>query len=136
MVMVSTDSVETERLPGPNVALSAPVVVSVIVPLHLLLHAPWVTIQALLPAPDEPDGMTARNLGLQSVVLLGEFLVTPLPEALARTYLCGPATASPAGTEYFGVVLQFRRPGGGTLGLLWTREASQWKLVSYQPLDQ
>ena len=65
-----------------------------------------------------------------------EFLVTPLPETLARTYLCGPATASPAGTEYFGVVLQFRRPGGGTLGLLWTREASQWKLVSYQPLDQ
>ena len=65
-----------------------------------------------------------------------EFLVTPLPETLARTYLCGPATASPAGTEYFGVVLQFRRPGGGTLGLLWTRDAGQWKLVSYQPLDQ
>ena len=65
-----------------------------------------------------------------------EFLVTPLPETLARAYLCDQTTASPAGTEYFAVVLQFRRPGGGTLGLLWTREAGQWKLVSYQPLDQ
>lgn len=52
-------------------------------------------------------------------------------------YKCStpPSRRNPAGTEYFGVVLQFRRPGGGTLGLLWTREAGQRKLVSYQPLD-
>ena len=55
---------------------------SLVVP--LLLHAPWVTIQALLPAPNEPDGMTARNLGLQSVVLLGEFLVTLLVAGMLR----------------------------------------------------
>ena len=50
----------------------------------LLLHAPWVTMQALLPAPDEPNGMTARNLALQSVVLLGEFLVTLLVAGMLR----------------------------------------------------
>ena len=50
----------------------------------LLLHAPWVTMQALLPAPDEPNGMTARNLLLQSVVLLGEFLVTLLVAGMLR----------------------------------------------------
>jgi len=31
-------------------------------------------------------------------------------------------------------VFRYRRPGGATLGLLWTREAGQWKLVAYQPL--
>ena len=50
----------------------------------LLLHAPWVTMQALLPAPDEPGGMTPRNLMLQSVVLLGEFLVTLLVAGMLR----------------------------------------------------
>jgi hypothetical protein len=64
-----------------------------------------------------------------------EFLLTPLAETEARTYLCGQA-APATGAEYFGVVFQFRRPGGGTLGLLWTREAGQWKLVSFQPLRQ
>ena len=65
-----------------------------------------------------------------------EFLLGPLAETEARTYLCDPASAPPTGAEYFGVVFQFRRPGGGTLGLLWTREAGAWKLVSYQPISQ
>jgi hypothetical protein len=50
----------------------------------LFLHAPWVTMQAMLPAPDEPHGMNARNLLLQSVVLLGEFLVTLLVAGMLR----------------------------------------------------
>ena len=65
-----------------------------------------------------------------------EFLLTPLAETEARTYLCGQDATPPTGAQYFGVVFNFKRPGGGTLGLLWTREAGQWKLVSYQPLAQ
>jgi hypothetical protein len=62
-----------------------------------------------------------------------EFLLTPLTEAEARPYFCDTAAAS-TGAEYYGVVFQFRTAGGGVLGLLWTREQNQWKLVSYQPL--
>jgi len=66
----------------------------------LLLHAPWVTAQALLPAPDEPGGMTSRHLLLQSVVLLGEFLVTLLVAGMlrfrARSVFNAPHGAPPA----------------------------------------
>jgi hypothetical protein len=65
-----------------------------------------------------------------------EFLLTPLTEAEARPYLCDGATAAATGGEYFGAVFQFRVAGGGTFGLLWTREEGKWKLVSYQPLSQ
>ena len=50
----------------------------------LLLHAPWLVAQAVLPAPDEPGGLTARNLLLNSVALLGEFLVSLLVAAMLR----------------------------------------------------
>jgi hypothetical protein len=63
-----------------------------------------------------------------------EFLLTPLTEAQARPYLCEGASAAPTGGEYIGAVFQFRIAGGGTFGLLWTREEGKWKLVSYQPL--
>jgi hypothetical protein len=63
-----------------------------------------------------------------------EFLLTPLTEAQARPFLCGDAPAAPTGGEYFASVFQFRTTGGGTFGLLWTREEGQWKLVSYQPI--
>jgi hypothetical protein len=62
-----------------------------------------------------------------------EFLLTPLTEAEARPYFCDKSLPS-SGAQYFGVVFQFRISGGGVLGLLWTREGNQWKLVSYQPL--
>ena len=64
-----------------------------------------------------------------------EFLLTPLTEAQARPYLCDGASAAPTGGEYIGAVFQFRTPGGGLFGLLWTREEGKWKLVSYQPLN-
>jgi hypothetical protein len=63
-----------------------------------------------------------------------DFLLTPLSEAEARPYFCDKTSVASTGAEYFGVVFQFRGPGGGVLGLLWTREAEHWKLVSYQPL--
>jgi hypothetical protein len=63
-----------------------------------------------------------------------EFLLTPLTEAEARPYLCDTKAAPSTGAEYVAAVFQFRISGGGVLGLLWTREGGQWKLVSYQPL--
>jgi hypothetical protein len=65
-----------------------------------------------------------------------EFLITPLTETEARQYLCDASAAQPSGAEYFGVVFTLRIEGGGTLGLLWSREAGAWKIVSYQLLEQ
>jgi hypothetical protein len=66
-----------------------------------------------------------------------EFLLTPLAENEARSYLCDRgATPAPVGAEYVGVVFQFRQAGGGTFGLLWSREEGQWKLISYRLLAQ
>jgi hypothetical protein len=65
-----------------------------------------------------------------------EFLITPLKETEARQYLCDASAAQPSGVEYFGVVFTLRIEGGGTLGLLWSREAGVWKIVSYQLLEQ
>jgi hypothetical protein len=50
----------------------------------LLLHTPWLLLQAMLPAPDQPGGLTPRNLFLNSVVLLGEFGVSLLVAAMLR----------------------------------------------------
>ena len=50
----------------------------------LLLHAPWLMLQAMLPAPDQPGGMTATNLGLNSVSLLGDFAVSLLVAGMLR----------------------------------------------------
>lgn len=50
----------------------------------LLLHTPWLAMQVLLPAPDEPGGMTPRNLLLNSVVLVGDALVTLLIAGMLR----------------------------------------------------
>ncbi len=65
-----------------------------------------------------------------------EFLLTPLTEAEAQQYLCDASKAPPSTGEYYGVVFTLRIEGGGTLGLLWTREAGKWKIVSYQLLSQ
>jgi len=65
-----------------------------------------------------------------------EFLLGPVPETEARQYLCSQSTAPLAGTQYYGVLFQFRIEGGGVLGLLWARENGKWKIVSYQPIEQ
>jgi hypothetical protein len=65
-----------------------------------------------------------------------EFLLGPVPAEEARQYLCNQSAVPPAGTQpdYYAAVFTFRIDGGGTLGLLWTREGGRWKIVSYQPL--
>jgi len=65
-----------------------------------------------------------------------EFLLGPVPAEEARQYLCNQSAVPSAGTrpDYYAAVFTFRIDGGGTLGLLWTREGGRWKIVSYQPL--
>jgi hypothetical protein len=65
-----------------------------------------------------------------------EFLLGPMPETEARQYLCNAAATPPttAAAEYYGAIFTFRSDGGGTLGMVWTREGTRWKLASYQPL--
>jgi hypothetical protein len=53
------------------------------------------------------------------------------PEDAAQ-YLCGDEQDQVSGTSYRGVLFRFKRQDGGALGLLWTQEDDQWKLVSYQ----
>jgi hypothetical protein len=65
-----------------------------------------------------------------------EFMLTPLTAADAEQYLCGQTSSPGAGTEYFGALFQFRREGAGPLGLLWTREGGQWRLVSYRLISR
>ncbi len=66
-----------------------------------------------------------------------EFMVGELPETEARQYMCDASAApSSPGAQYYAVVFTFRIDGGGTLGLLWTREAGAWKIVSYRLLAQ
>jgi hypothetical protein len=97
--------------------------------------------QRLGPKTDLTSAITAfapRNP--QQVVLdqpfKREFTVGPLPETMARQYLCNQTNAPAAGLEYYGVLFTFRIDDGGTLGLLWVREDGKWKIASYQPFNQ
>lgn len=65
-----------------DLAVRRDAVQSLLVP--FLLHTPWLAARAVLPAPDDPEGMTARNLLLHSVVTLGEFLVSLLVAGMLR----------------------------------------------------
>ena len=67
---------------------------SLVVP--LLLHAPWLVLQAVVPSPEEPGGFVAGNLMLSSVILLGDFVVSLLVAAMLRfrarsMYEAGPS---------------------------------------------
>jgi hypothetical protein len=97
--------------------------------------------QRLGPKTDLTSAVTAfapRNP--QQVVLdqpfKREFTLGPLPENMARQYLCTQANAPAAGLEYYGVLFTFRIDDGGTLGLLWVRDDGKWKIASYQPFNQ
>jgi len=65
-----------------DLAVRRDAVQSLLVP--FLLHLPWAVAQAFLPGPDEPGGMTSRTLFLNSVVLLGDFLVSLLVAGMLR----------------------------------------------------
>ena len=61
----------------------------------------------------------------------GEFVMAELSAEEAAQYICGQEVQQDTAT-YYGVLFQFKQEGAAALGLLWTQEAGQWKLVSYQ----
>ena len=65
-----------------------------------------------------------------------EFMLTPVGDREAQQYLCGQGITPPENPEYHGVLFTFRREGGGTLGLLWSREGGRWRLVSFQLMSE
>ena len=62
----------------------------------------------------------------------GEFIMAEMSPEDAAQYLCGGEQDEVSGSSYHGVLFRFKQQDGGALGLLWTREDGQWKLVSYQ----
>jgi hypothetical protein len=92
-----------------DLAVRRDAVQSLLVP--FLLHTPWVVAQALLPGPDEPGGMTARNLSLNSAVLLGDFLMSLLVAAMLR-FRARSVFNTPPGTPAAGALQCYRRALG------------------------
>jgi hypothetical protein len=60
-----------------------------------------------------------------------EFSMTELSLEEASHYLCKQQQGLPADRTYYGVLFRFTHSDGGALGLLWTKEADDWKLVSF-----
>jgi hypothetical protein len=58
-------------------------------------------------------------------------MLTRMTEREARQYRCGQAPPETTGTEYYGALLRFKKPGSAILGLLWSREGSggPWRIV-------
>jgi len=63
----------------------------------LLLHTPWLVLQAVVPSPDDPGGLSARNLMLSSVILVGDFLVSLLVASMLRFRALSVHEAGPGG---------------------------------------
>jgi|SRR5689334_6225690 len=64
----------------------------------VLLHTPWIAMQAMLPAPDEAGGLTRTNLLLNSVVLIGDALVSLWIAGMLR-FRAGSVFNTPLGTR-------------------------------------
>jgi hypothetical protein len=79
----------------------------------LLLHTPWLLLQAMVPAPDDPGGVSARNLMLTSVTLVGDFLVSLLVASMLRFRAL---SVHESGGRVAGVLECYRR---GTRRLPW-----------------
>jgi len=65
----------------------------------------------------------------------GEFSIRELSPDEVAEYGCGQPQRQAADGTYYGAVFRFKGVGGGALGLLWTKEAGAWKLVSFQVFE-
>jgi hypothetical protein len=68
-----------------------------------------------------------------------DFATLELTNRDASAFLCGetPTVDDPdAYGTYFGVLFRFKVPGGGALGLLWTREDGRWRIIAYEVFEQ
>jgi hypothetical protein len=77
-------------------------------------------------APLKPDRQTIAH------AFDGEFSLGELSSDEASQYLCEQQQGLPPDRTYYGVLFRFKQSDGGALGLMWTQEASEWKLVSFQ----
>ena len=64
-----------------------------------------------------------------------EFSMGELSQAEAAEYSCEHSRVQETGRMYYGVLFRFKRSDSGVLGLMWTKEANSWKLVSFQIFD-
>ncbi len=70
-----------------------------------------------------------------------DFTVDEMTNEHAEEYVCGDVPDRPAGTgdqygTYWGVIFRFKDENSGILGLLWTREEGDWRIVSYKSFPQ
>jgi hypothetical protein len=70
-----------------------------------------------------------------------DFTVGEMTNEHAEEYVCGQIPDRPAGTgdqygTYWGVIFRFKIEGAGALGLLWTREEGNWRIISYKSFEQ
>src|SRR5262245_59583944 len=84
-----------------DLAVRRDAVQSLLVP--FVLHLPWIVAQLHVASPDAPGGLASRALFLNSVVLLGDFLVSLLVAAMlrfrARSVFNTRAGSRPAGAR-------------------------------------
>ena len=65
----------------------------------------------------------------------GEFSVSELSFEEASDYMCESQQKLVPDRTYFGAIFRFKASDGGVLGLLWTQEAADWKLMSFQVIE-
>ena len=70
-----------------------------------------------------------------------DFTVVETTNEHAEEYVCGQIPDRPEGTAdqygtYWGVIFRFKDERAGVLGLLWTREGGDWRIVSYKSFPQ
>jgi len=76
-----------------------------------------------------------------------DFTVIEVRNQVASDFMCstrrgGDPPEMPGGTEatgtYYGVIVRFKVEGdlGGTLGFLWDKQEGDWKIVSYDVIEQ
>jgi hypothetical protein len=54
-----------------------------------------------------------------------------MTEDQVARHFCGQCAGSAPGGAYYGALFRFKQEGAAALGLLWTHEGDEWRLVSY-----
>jgi hypothetical protein len=75
-----------------------------------------------------------QDLTVVSHPYQSDFALLEMTASQAAPFLCGSA----AGLEnkaFYGVLFRFKRAGAGVLGLLWAREADEWRVVAYRVFE-
>ena len=68
-----------------------------------------------------------------------DFALVELTDGDASVYLCGepPETSTPgAYGTYYATLFRFKRQGSAILGILWVRDAGNWRIVAWEAFEQ